>query len=111
VPKKVMTQRAESADARPVVRITLREQNKIDKFARIRAAAAELFSTKGFDNTSVREIADSDGARIVSNEVFRPGYDGWAIPGYSMRTATLALLERHGFDAALLDRADGWWER
>jgi Flp pilus assembly CpaF family ATPase len=60
--------------------------------------------------TSVREIADSDGARIVSNEVFRPGYEGWAIPGYSMRTATLALLERHGFDAALLDRPDGWWQ-
>jgi AcrR family transcriptional regulator len=58
VPKKVVNQRAESSAARPGVRITLREQNKIDKFARIRAAATELFSTKGFDNTSMREIAD-----------------------------------------------------
>ncbi len=60
--------------------------------------------------TSVREVADSDGLRIVSNEVFRPGYDGRAVPGYSMRTATLSLLERHGFDGALLDHPDGWWQ-
>ena len=33
MPKKVMTQRAERADSPPVVRITLREQNKLDKFA------------------------------------------------------------------------------
>ena len=59
--------------------------------------------------TSVREAVDADGARIVSNEVFRPGPDGWAVPGYPMRDTTALLLERHGFDLTLLDRSDGWW--
>lgn len=58
---------------------------------------------------SVREVVDADGARIVSNEVFRPGADGAAVPGYPLRDTTLALLETHGFDAAVLDRPNGWW--
>ncbi|MCU1398986.1 MAG: hypothetical protein JWN62_2095, partial [Acidimicrobiales bacterium] len=58
---------------------------------------------------SVREVVDADGARIVSNEIFRPGDDGRAIPGYPLRDSTLALLEDCGFDAALLDRPGGWW--
>jgi AcrR family transcriptional regulator len=36
----------------------LREQNKIDKFRRIKAAARELFIAKGFDDTTTREIAE-----------------------------------------------------
>lgn len=58
---------------------------------------------------SVREVVDADGARIVSNEVFKPGLDGRAVPAYAFRAATLALLEQHGFDAALLDAPEGWW--
>ena len=58
---------------------------------------------------SVREVVDADGARIVSNEIFAPGLDGRAVPAYPLRDATLTMLERHGFDAALLDRAGGWW--
>ena len=58
---------------------------------------------------SIREVVDADGARIVSNEVFKPGLDGRAVPGYPLRDATLTLLERHGFDASLLDKPDGWW--
>ncbi|MCU1391088.1 MAG: hypothetical protein JWL72_4426 [Ilumatobacteraceae bacterium] len=58
---------------------------------------------------SVREVVDADGARIVSNEIFRPGDDGRAIPGYPLRDSTLAMLEDCGFDAALLDRPGGWW--
>jgi AcrR family transcriptional regulator len=38
--------------------VTLREQSKTDKLNRIRQAARHLFSTKGFDNTSTREIAE-----------------------------------------------------
>jgi Flp pilus assembly CpaF family ATPase len=56
---------------------------------------------------SVREVVDADGARIVSNEVFRPGLDG-AVPGAPLRDATMALLEQHGLDAASLQPA-GWW--
>lgn len=35
----------------------LRERNKLDKLRRIKAAARELFVAKGFDDTTVREIA------------------------------------------------------
>jgi Flp pilus assembly CpaF family ATPase len=56
--------------------------------------------------SSVREVVDADGPRIVSNEVFVPGPGGRAVPGYPMRDATLALLEEHGLDRDLLvDRA------
>ena len=34
-----------------------RERNKIDKLRRIKAAARELFTSKGFDDTTTREIA------------------------------------------------------
>ncbi len=59
---------------------------------------------------SVREVVDTEGGRISSNEVFRPSGDGRAVPGFPMRDATMTLLERHGFDAALLDQPGGWWE-
>lgn len=39
-------------------RLGLRERNKIDKVSRIRAAALELFETKGYDATTTREIAE-----------------------------------------------------
>ena len=42
-------------------------------------------------------------------EIFRPGLDGRAVPGYPLRDSTLALLEAQGFDAALRDKPDGWW--
>lgn len=58
---------------------------------------------------SVREVVDADGARIVSNEVFKPGLDGRAVPGYPLRDVTLSLLEAHGFDPSYLDKPDGWW--
>ena len=42
----------------------LREKNKIDKLHRIKAAARELFITKGFDDTTTREIALRAGVGI-----------------------------------------------
>lgn len=61
--------------------------------------------------TSVREVIDADGATIVSNEVFRPGPSGRAVPGYPFRDQTADLLEQAGLDLSLLDPPDGWWER
>jgi Flp pilus assembly CpaF family ATPase len=58
---------------------------------------------------SVREVVDADGGRVVSNEVYAPGLDGRAVPAYPLRQPTLELLEAHGFDSRLLDKADGWW--
>src|SRR6516225_6167837 len=38
-------------------KLGLREQNKLDKRQRIRAAARELFSKYGYDSATVRQIA------------------------------------------------------
>ena len=48
--------------------------------------------------TSVREVIDSDGVNIISNEVFQAGSDSVAIPAYPLREATQLLLREHGFD-------------
>lgn len=39
-------------------KLGLRERNKLDKLQRIRQAALELFTTKGYDATTTREIAE-----------------------------------------------------
>jgi len=60
--------------------------------------------------SSVREVVDAEGAHISSNEVYRPGPDGRAVPGAPLRSDTLDDLVAAGFDPAVL-RGDGWWER
>ncbi len=60
--------------------------------------------------TSVREVVDADGEQVASNEIFRPGPDGRAVPGAPMSTERLDLLAYHGFDPALLHRPTGWWD-
>jgi Flp pilus assembly CpaF family ATPase len=57
--------------------------------------------------SSVREVIDSDGEHIVSNEVYRPGPDRRAVPATQLRGETLERLIAVGFDPALLD-ADRW---
>jgi pilus assembly protein CpaF len=59
---------------------------------------------------SVREVVDAEGPMVVSNEIFRPGPDGRAVPGAPMRNDTLDQLAAVGFDPGLLDRPQGWWE-
>ena len=61
--------------------------------------------------SSVREVVDAEGPMVVSNEVFRPGSDGRAVPGAPMRNETLEKLVTVGFDPGLLDRPQGWWEQ
>jgi pilus assembly protein CpaF len=60
---------------------------------------------------SVREVVDAEGPMVVSNEVFRPGPDGRAVPGAPLRNDTLDELAAAGFDPGLLERPQGWWER
>ena len=60
--------------------------------------------------SSVREVTDADGPVVVSNEVFRPGPDGRAVPGVSLRNETLDALLEVGFDPELLERPGGWWQ-
>lgn len=59
--------------------------------------------------TSVREVVDVDGPRLVSNEVWQPGPDGRAVPGYPLRDDTLGRLTAAGFDRQLLANREGWW--
>jgi pilus assembly protein CpaF len=61
--------------------------------------------------SSIREVVDAEGPMVVSNEVFRPGPDGRAVPGAPLRTDTLDQLCAVGFDPGLLDRPQGWWDR
>jgi pilus assembly protein CpaF len=59
---------------------------------------------------SVREVIDAEGPMVTSNEIFRPGPDGRAVPGVPLRNETLDQLGAAGFDPGLLDRPQGWWE-
>ena len=52
--------------------------------------------------TSLREVVDADGQLVVTNEVFRPGPAGRAVPGVPPRAATLEELVAAGFDPVLL---------
>jgi Flp pilus assembly CpaF family ATPase len=60
--------------------------------------------------TSVREVVDADGLQVASNEIFRPGPDGRAVPGAPPSTDLMEKLVYHGFDPALLQRREGWWD-
>ena len=58
-----------------------REKNKIDKLRRIKDAAQELFLSKGFDDTTTREIALRAGRRHghcvhLCRQQARPGISG-----------------------------------
>lgn len=48
--------------------------------------------------TSIREVVDADGPRIVSNEIFRGASDGPAEPAFPMTGDLRDDLERHGYD-------------
>ncbi len=61
--------------------------------------------------SSIREVVDAEGPMVVSNEVFRPGPGGRAVPGVPLRNETLDQLAAVGFDPGLLDRPQGWWEQ
>ena len=61
--------------------------------------------------SSIREVVDAEGPMVVSNEVFRPGTDGRAVPGVPLRSETLDQMVAVGFDPGLLDRPQGWWEQ
>ncbi|MBT8228006.1 MAG: CpaF family protein [Dactylosporangium sp.] len=56
---------------------------------------------------SLREVVDADSEHIVSNEVYRPGPDGRAVPATPLRSDTLDALMGVGFDPSRL-AYDGW---
>ena len=48
--------------------------------------------------TSIREVVDADGGRIVSNEVFALDSVGELVPAYPLRDSTVDRLEEVGLD-------------
>jgi AcrR family transcriptional regulator len=50
----------------------LRERNKLDKLRRIKNAAAELFILKGYDETTIREVATRAGVGLGTVFVYAP---------------------------------------
>ena len=63
--------------------------------------------------TSIREVVGSTDTHVLSNEIWRPSPGGWAVPsGEPLRVEpTLRRLTEHGFDASLMNRPEGWWDR
>ena len=59
--------------------------------------------------SSVREVTDAEGPLVISNEVFRPGPDGRAVPSSPMRAETMERLVDVGFDPDLLNEPGGFW--
>jgi Flp pilus assembly CpaF family ATPase len=53
--------------------------------------------------SSLREITDTDGEQIISNEVYRPGPDKRALPATQLCTDTIDRLVEVGFDPANLN--------
>ncbi|MGH9178724.1 MAG: CpaF family protein [Acidimicrobiales bacterium] len=51
---------------------------------------------------SVREVLGFDRGRVDSNEVYRPGADGRAVPGDPLRATTRQRLVTHGYELAAL---------
>jgi Flp pilus assembly CpaF family ATPase len=60
--------------------------------------------------SSVREVTGAEGQQVITNEVYRPGPDGRAVPnpGVLRRREDLELA---GFDLNWLENREGWWER
>ena len=52
--------------------------------------------------TSVREVVDSEGSNIISNEIFSIGNDGELIKAFPLREATREMLAKFGYE----DRGD-----
>ena len=59
---------------------------------------------------SVRHVIEADGRTVVTNELFRPGPDGRAVPGDPIRADLLGELEDAGYDHSLHLHPGGWWE-
>jgi Flp pilus assembly CpaF family ATPase len=78
------------------------------------AAAIDLlvFIAKSPDGrfvASVRQVTGFDGKQVLTNELFRPGPDGRAIPGTPIPANLLDELIPAGYDPALHDNPGGWW--
>jgi len=59
---------------------------------------------------SIREVVDTDGLQIISNEIFASVGDGECGTAYPLRDRTAALLDQHGYSAGPRGAFAGWSE-
>jgi Flp pilus assembly CpaF family ATPase len=60
--------------------------------------------------TSIREVTGGlEAGQVVSNELWRPGPDGAAMPAAPPSSGLASALAASGFDTTQLAGADGWW--
>jgi hypothetical protein len=59
---------------------------------------------------SIREVVDTDGLQIISNEIFASVDDGECGTAYPLRDRTAALLDQHGYSAGPRGAFAGWSE-
>jgi hypothetical protein len=58
---------------------------------------------------SVREVTGAEGQQVITNEVYRPGPGGRAVP-VAGALRCLQDLELVGFDPSWLESPAGWWD-
>jgi Flp pilus assembly CpaF family ATPase len=59
--------------------------------------------------SSVRQVVAADGRQVVTNELFKPGNDGRAVPGTPIPAVLMEDLVGEGYDPACHDNPAGWW--
>lgn len=96
-----------------VEEIGLREHNKLDKLERIKVAARELFSEKGFDAATTRDIAKR--ARVAMGTLFNYADDKrdlvFLVTSDGLRAAIDQGHASLDFDRPLLDQLVGVFEQ
>jgi len=90
------------------------ERLPLEATCQLAAAAVDLVvyiakSREGRWVSSVRQVVGVDGSQVITNEIFKPGPDGRAVPGVPVPHDLAAELIAHGWDPTLHERAQGWW--
>lgn len=91
------------------------ERLPLEATCQLAAAAVDLVvyiskSSEGRWVSSVRQVVGADGSTVVTNELFRPGRDGRAVPGVPVPHDLAAVLSSHGWDSMMHERREGWWQ-
>lgn len=58
---------------------------------------------------SVRQVVGADGRQVITNELFRAGPDGRAVPGIPLPHDLTEDLVAEGYDPGRHERPEGWW--
>ena len=90
------------------------ERLPLEATCQLAAAAVDLVvfiakSRAGRWVSSVRQVVGVEGSQVITNELFRPGPDGRAVPGVPVPHDLAVELAEHGWDERLHDRPEGWW--